>query len=83
MIVTQGFDLMFRLVENGTPDYEPAPEKSVGKLAEQSNRSAAEIVYDMLMENDGLGYVYLPLLKLCRLQFRFTSTQCSAIRTRC
>ena len=69
MIVTQGFDLMFRLVENGTPNYEPAPEKSVGKLAEQSNRSAAEIVYDMLMENDGRGYVYLPLLNYAECNF--------------
>ncbi len=61
-MLAHGYSHMFRLVENGRPDYEPKPEKSVESLAKAAGKAPAEIVYDMMMEDDGRGYVYLPLL---------------------
>ncbi len=61
-LIMLGFDNMFRLVNDGVPDYEPEGKNSVAQLAKAAGISAAEVVYDMLMENDGKGYVFLPLL---------------------
>src|SRR5690606_21782451 len=69
MIMTQGFDRMFRLENDGNLDYEPAADASVAALAARTGRNPAEIVYDMLMEKDGRGYIYLPLLNYARFNF--------------
>ena len=69
MILTQGFDRMFRLERDGRLDYEPRAEDSIAALAASSGRVPAEIVYDMLMENDGRGYIYLPLLNYAEFNF--------------
>ncbi|HUD50290.1 N-acyl-D-amino-acid deacylase family protein [Parvibaculum sp.] len=69
MIMTQGFDRMFRLENDGALDYEPTPEMSVAALAAREGRDPAEIVYDMLMEKDGRGYIYLPLLNYALFNF--------------
>ncbi len=56
--LTQGFHKMYALgVE---PDYEPAPECSVAAIAQRDGRKPLEVVYDMLMANQGLGIVYFP-----------------------
>ncbi|PCJ69942.1 MAG: amidohydrolase [Rhodobiaceae bacterium] len=68
-ILTQGYDRMFRLEHEDGLDYEPRAEDSVAALAENTGQSPAEIVYDMLMENDGRGYVYLPLLNYAQFNF--------------
>ncbi|MGB5948181.1 MAG: amidohydrolase family protein [Parvibaculum sp.] len=69
MIMTQGFDRMFRLENDDNLDYEPAADASVAALAARTSRNPAEIVYDMLMEKDGRGYIYLPLLNYARFNF--------------
>jgi len=69
MIFTHGFDRMFRLMTDAGLDYEPAPEASVGALAKRSGQDPRAIVYDMLMENEGRGYVYLPLLNYADFNF--------------
>ena len=61
-LITLGFDNMFRLMKDGVPDYEPRPEDSIAAIAKAEGKSAPEVVFDMLMENDGTGYVFLPLL---------------------
>ena len=61
-LITLGFNNMFRLVQNGVPNYEPRPEDSIAEIAKVEGKASAEVVYDMLMENDGRGYVFLPLL---------------------
>jgi len=43
-------------------DYEPGPEKSVLAQAKQKGCSEAEFAYDTMLENDGKGIVYMPLL---------------------
>ena len=68
-ILTQGFDRMFRLENGETLEYEPGADDSVAALAKSTGRKPAEIVYDMLMEKDGRGYVYLPLLNYALFNF--------------
>tara|TARA_R110002074_G_scaffold230814_1_gene402337 strand:- start:9795 stop:11534 length:1740 start_codon:yes stop_codon:yes gene_type:complete len=69
MIMTQGYDRMFRLDQGGKLDYEPAADDSVAALAKSTDANPAAIVYDMLMENDGRGYIYLPLLNYTKFNF--------------
>ena len=69
MILTQGFDRMFRLERETGLEYEPAPEDSVAALATRSGRAPSEIVYDMMMEKDGRGFVYQPLLNYTHFNF--------------
>lgn len=69
MIMTQGYDRMFRLDQGGKLDYEPAADDSVAALAKRTDENPAAIVYDMLMENDGRGYIYLPLLNYTNFNF--------------
>ena len=59
-LITLGFNNMFRLIQNGVPNYEPRPEDSIAEIAKAEDKASAEVVYDMLMENDGRGYVFLP-----------------------
>ena len=60
LLMANGFHMMFPLGD--PPDYEPAPEKSVAAMAKREGREPREIVYDIMMENDGRGFVYLPLI---------------------
>ncbi|RYG04538.1 MAG: D-aminoacylase, partial [Caulobacteraceae bacterium] len=69
MILTQGFDRMFRLEHDGGLDYEPRAEDSIAALAAATGRQPDAIVYDMLMEKDGEGYIYLPLLNYAEFNF--------------
>ena len=69
-IMTQGFDRMFRLQQpDGQLDYEPRAEDSIAALAQTSGQAPDAVVYDMLMENDGRGYIYLPLLNYAEFNF--------------
>jgi N-acyl-D-aspartate/D-glutamate deacylase len=43
-------------------DYEPAPDKSVQAQAQAKGCSPEEFAYDTMMERDGKGMLYLPLL---------------------
>lgn len=50
---------MYRL---GTePDYEPNPEENAGAIAARTGKAALEVVYDWMMEDEGLGIVYFPI----------------------
>lgn len=44
------------------PDYEPGPEKSVAAIAARTGQTPQEVIYDTMMENDGRGFIYMPLL---------------------
>jgi len=54
------WDNMFPL---GDPiDYEPCPEKSVRAQSQLKGCSEAEFAYDTMLENNGKGFLYMPLL---------------------
>lgn len=60
MVVAMGFALQYAMPDGF--DYEPGRELSIESLAKAAGKSGAEQAYDMLMENDGTGFIYLPLL---------------------
>ena len=68
-ILMQGYDRMFRLETDKGLDYEPRAEDSVAAIAERSGVAPDAVLYDMLMENDGKGYIYLPLLNYAKFDF--------------
>lgn len=44
------------------PDYEPGPERSIAGMAAATGRSPAELMYDLLLEQDGHALLYSPLI---------------------
>ncbi|MFI6518676.1 amidohydrolase family protein [Spirillospora sp. NPDC050679] len=60
--LVRGFpERLFPLAERD-PDYEPAPETSVAARAAASGRDPMELLYDLLLEDDGRNVLLLPLL---------------------
>lgn len=59
-IVTGGWTMQFPLGE--VPNYEPMPEESIAARAAATGESPDAIAYDLLMADDGDGFIYLPLL---------------------
>lgn len=65
---SRGFEGLYRRMDEGRklwvlgdpPDYEPAPETSIAARAEASGRDVWELVYDLLLENDGRTMLYSP-----------------------
>ena len=54
------FDRMFSL---GTrPNYEPSPDESLAAIATRAERSPQEVLYDLLLQDDGRALVYAPVL---------------------
>ena len=60
---TLRYEMMFRLErENGFLDYEPKLEDSVQEIAKRANVHEDAVLFDMMMENDGHGYIYVVLV---------------------
>lgn len=57
--IVTGFKKMFRLGEPA--NYEPGPDDSVAALAARERRTPQEVVYDMLLEQEGRALIYHPL----------------------
>ncbi len=43
-------------------NYEPTAQDSIAAFAAREGQTGAEVAYDMLMENDGSGCIYFPIL---------------------
>jgi len=52
------FDGLFPLGD--PPDYDPGPSRSLAAIAEREGRQPIEVAYDVLLERDGKGLLYLP-----------------------
>ncbi len=59
-IVSAGLDRIFPMGE--PPDYEPGPESSVAAIAATQGRPGEEVLYDLMMGNDGRELLMLALL---------------------
>jgi N-acyl-D-aspartate/D-glutamate deacylase len=44
------------------PEYEPGPERSLTGIAAATGRSAVDVAYDAMLEDDGRGLLYVPIL---------------------
>ena len=60
MLIMAGFPMMYPLGD--PPNYEPDPGESVASVAARAGKQPLEVIYDVMMENDGKGMIYLPLL---------------------
>jgi N-acyl-D-aspartate/D-glutamate deacylase len=56
----QGFERLS--VVGDVPNYEPQAGDSVAALARRLGREPLDVAYDLLLEDDGLGLLYVPLL---------------------
>ena len=65
--VASAFHKLFALGD--PPDYEPAPEQSVAAIAARVGKAPTEVAYDLLMERDGRGLLYLPFLNYSGFDF--------------
>ena len=59
-IVTQGFGMQFQM-DDGF-NYEPTQSESIAARADVVGIDAGEYAYDLLMSDNGSGFIYLPLL---------------------
>ncbi|MGD0881125.1 MAG: amidohydrolase family protein [Acidimicrobiales bacterium] len=56
----QAFATTFTL--GSPPEYEPGPERSLAGIAAATGRSAVSVAYDAMLEDDGRGLLYVPVL---------------------
>ncbi len=61
------FSNMFALGD--PPDYEPPQEDCLAARAERDGRSAAELAYEVLLQNDGRQFIYFPLANYNQYDF--------------
>ena len=59
-IVHGGYDRMYPLTD--PPNYEPTPQDSVAGLAAAVGRDPREMLFDLLLEDDGRRLFYIPLM---------------------
>jgi N-acyl-D-aspartate/D-glutamate deacylase len=55
-----GYTQMYRF--GSPPNYNPKPEESIESMAKEKGINAAELAYEILIENDGNNFIYAPLV---------------------
>ena len=55
-----GYTKMYRF--GSPPNYNPKPEESIESMAKEKGITAAELAYEILIENDGNNFIYAPLV---------------------
>ena len=70
MLVTAAWAMQFPLVDDFS--YEPTRAESVFGFADAAGKDAAEYAYDQLMQDDGNGMIYLPILNYMDGNLDFT-----------
>ena len=59
-IVTNGWSMLYAMREGFS--YEPTPEESIQALADAEGISPEEYAYKLMLEHDGGGFIYFPVL---------------------
>ncbi len=59
-VIAGVFQLQFAMDDNF--NYEPQADETIAALAAGAGKTGAEFAYDTLMENDGTGLIYYPIL---------------------
>ncbi|MBC7496727.1 MAG: amidohydrolase family protein [Sphingomonadaceae bacterium] len=59
-LLFHGWTLQFPLGDE--PDYEPTPDMSIAAIAAREGRSPEDVAYDLMLADDGRGFIYLPIL---------------------
>ena len=60
MRMEQAYATTFTL--GSPPEYEPGPERSLAGIAATTGRSALSVAYDAMLEDEGQGLLYVPIL---------------------
>ncbi len=60
MVITQGWALQYEMDPDF--DYEPEVSASINARGNAAARDPQEYAYDLLCQNDGTGFIYLPIL---------------------
>jgi len=63
-ILHSGYDRMYPLSD--PPDYEPTPADSVAGRAQAAGAQPDELLYDLLLDDDGSRLLYIPLMNYAR-----------------
>jgi N-acyl-D-aspartate/D-glutamate deacylase len=63
-ILHSGYDRMYPLSD--PPNYEPTPSDSVAGRAAAAGAEPAEVLYDLLLDDDGGRLLYIPLMNYAR-----------------
>jgi N-acyl-D-amino-acid deacylase len=63
-LIHGGYERMYPLTD--PVDYEPTPERSVAGMAATSGQPLDEVLYDLLLTNDGNTLLYIPLMNYAR-----------------
>jgi N-acyl-D-aspartate/D-glutamate deacylase len=63
-ILHSGYDRMYPLSD--PPDYEPTPADSVAGRAASVGAQPDEVLYDLLLDDDGTRLLYIPLMNYAR-----------------
>ena len=60
MVVSEGWGMQYEMGEGF--DYEPTQAETIAARAQAAGQPPAEYAYDLLMSEDGTGFIYLPIL---------------------
>ncbi len=60
MVIAQGWQAQFEM--DADFDYEPGADASIAARAAAAGKTPDEYAYDLLSENEGTGFIYLPIL---------------------
>jgi len=63
-ILHSGYDRMYPLTD--PPDYEPSPADSIAGKAAATGIPADELLYDLLLDDEGRRLLYIPLMNYAR-----------------
>ena len=63
-LIHSGYSRMYPLAE--PVDYEPTPERSVAGIASSSGRKPIDVLFDLMLENNGTRLLYIPLMNYAR-----------------